>query len=360
MKKKFLLYLVTASLSTTIVWAGPPSSIPNGIISNLQNGLTAEATSRQEADANLQSELTAEVTARQEANTDLQNGLITEITTRQEADADLQAQLTAEVTARQEKNFNSLDAEGGSPENALYVNNQGYVGIGTTNPEVELEVVDVNGVSGSPLIRFNGRAMFGYDGSSGANAVVQGNLGKGIEFNVNSQEYGEGTAMVVTNQGNVGIGTRVPQARLDVAGAIRIQGADVAEQFPFSDEVGPGMVVAIDPDNPGKLHLARGAYNTRVAGIVSGANGLSAGAILGNMPGMEHDPAIALSGRVWCLVDTESGGPVNPGDILTTSDTPGHAMRVTDHTRAQGAVLGKAMTKLENDRGLVLVLVTLQ
>jgi hypothetical protein len=35
-------------------------------------------------------------------------------------------------------------------------------------------------------------------------------------------------------------------------------------------------------------------------------------------------------------------------------------MRVSDHLRAQGAILGKAMTALPDGRGLVLVLVTLQ
>jgi hypothetical protein len=39
---------------------------------------------------------------------------------------------------------------------------------------------------------------------------------------------------------------------------------------------------------------------------------------------------------------------------------PGHAIKVTDFARAQGAVLGKAMSSLESGRGLVLVLVTLQ
>jgi len=52
--------------------------------------------------------------------------------------------------------------------------------------------------------------------------------------------------------------------------------------------------------------------------------------------------------------------PIKPGDLLTTSDTPGHAMKVTEHPRAQGAILGKAMSSLESGTGLVLVLVTLQ
>jgi hypothetical protein len=38
----------------------------------------------------------------------------------------------------------------------------------------------------------------------------------------------------------------------------------------------------------------------------------------------------------------------------------GHAMKVTDYIKAQGAILGKAMTSLEEGRGLVLVLANLQ
>jgi len=68
---------------------------------------------------------------------------------------------------------------------------------------------------------------------------------------------------------------------------------------------------------------------------------------------------VALTGRVYCLVDA-TYGPIAPGDLLTTSDTPGHAMKASDHVRAQGAILGKAMGHLETGRGLVLVLVGLQ
>jgi hypothetical protein len=46
--------------------------------------------------------------------------------------------------------------------------------------------------------------------------------------------------------------------------------------------------------------------------------------------------------------------------MLTTSDLAGHAMKVQDHAKAQGAILGKAMSKLDEGTGLVLVLVTLQ
>ena len=68
---------------------------------------------------------------------------------------------------------------------------------------------------------------------------------------------------------------------------------------------------------------------------------------------------VALTGRVYCWADA-SNGSIQPGDLLTTSDIPGHAMKVTDYARAQGAIIGKAMSSLEEGEGLVLVLVTLQ
>jgi len=68
---------------------------------------------------------------------------------------------------------------------------------------------------------------------------------------------------------------------------------------------------------------------------------------------------VALSGRVYCWVDA-SHGAIEPGDLLTTSATPGHAMKAVDPEKARGAILGKAMTGLKEGRGLALVLVTLQ
>ena len=74
---------------------------------------------------------------------------------------------------------------------------------------------------------------------------------------------------------------------------------------------------------------------------------------------LEGGQNVALSGRVYMLADA-SNGPIQPGDLLTTAATPGHAMKVTDHEKAQGAILGKAMSSLNEGRGMVLVLVSLQ
>ena len=137
-------------------------------------------------------------------------------------------------------------------------------------------------------------------------------------------------------------------------------GADLAEPFPMQEEeIEKGAVVVIDEKNPGHLKRSTRAYDRRVAGIVSGANGIKPGISLHQEGTMDGDRNVALSGRVYVMADT-SNGPIEPGDMLTTSDTPGFAMKVTDHNRAQGAVIGKAMSPLPGEKGMVLVLVSLQ
>jgi hypothetical protein len=139
-------------------------------------------------------------------------------------------------------------------------------------------------------------------------------------------------------------------------------GSDIAEPFRFEDAgtVSPGMVVAIDPERPGQLRIADRAYDRTVAGIISGANGINPGMTL-KQEGTIADGSlpVALTGRVYALADA-SYGTIRPGDLLTTSDNPGHVMKVTDHSRAHGTVLGKAMSSLQGGQGHVLVLVTLQ
>lgn len=101
-------------------------------------------------------------------------------------------------------------------------------------------------------------------------------------------------------------------------------------------------------------------FDKKVAGIISGAGGVNPGMVMGQ-ENSEADGAnpVALTGRVYCCADA-SNGAISPGDLLTTSHTPGHAMKVSDYQKAQGAIIGKAMTGLEQGQGLVLVLVTLQ
>jgi len=159
---------------------------------------------------------------------------------------------------------------------------------------------------------------------------------------------------------NDGGGIALRAAGTASVNVLEIQGADLAERFPVSEAAEPGMVVAIDPQQPGKLCVSREPYNKRVAGVISGANDLDAGVVLGNLPGSEEHLPVALTGRVWVLCDA-SQRAVEPGDFLSTAKRPGYAMPVLDESRAHGAILGKAMTALaKGETGLVLVLVNLQ
>ena len=120
------------------------------------------------------------------------------------------------------------------------------------------------------------------------------------------------------------------------------------------------MVVSIDPSRPGRLSVSGRPYDRMVAGVVSGAGSVETGLLMGQR-GSEADGAypVALTGRVYVWVDA-SYGSVEPGELLTSSSTAGHAMKVSDYGRGQGAIIGKALTGLAAGRGLVLVLVSLQ
>jgi len=147
-------------------------------------------------------------------------------------------------------------------------------------------------------------------------------------------------------------------ASLEISG-----GCDLSEKFNVNSgdaAIDPGYVVSIDPQHPGELRVSSAAYDRTVAGIISGANGVNTGMIMGQSGSVaDGNQPVALTGRVWTWCNA-SNGSIQPGDLLTTSDFPGQAMKVLDYPRAQGAIIGKAMTPLSEGNGLVLVLVSLQ
>jgi hypothetical protein len=154
--------------------------------------------------------------------------------------------------------------------------------------------------------------------------------------------------------------------RIDAAGTVGVNvleidgGSDLSEPFVVAaDNAIAGSVVSIDEHNAGQLKLTTHAYDTRVAGIVSGANGVNPGIVLKQRAVLDDGHNIALSGRVYALADA-TGAAIEPGDLLTSSSTPGRLMKATDRSRSQGAIIGKAMSALPAGEGLVLVLVSLQ
>lgn len=216
--------------------------------------------------------------------------------------------------------------------------------------------------------------------------ALQNGLSQNTSKNLLASRFGSGEAgdgvwlgasaphalYLFTDSGKASV-TIQPSGKVDFANSIKVNGttttqiltitggADLAEPFPISepDSILPGAVVVIDEQNPGKLKLCRHAYDTRVAGVVSGAGGVNAGLTLKQNGRLEDGRNIALNGRVYVLA-TAANGSIKPGDLLTTSETAGHAMKATDRVSSYGAVIGKALTALDAGEGLVLVLVNLQ
>jgi len=145
---------------------------------------------------------------------------------------------------------------------------------------------------------------------------------------------------------------------VQVNGDIFLPGADCAEQFDFAAvaEVTPGDVVVISED--GLLQLSREAYDRKVAGVISGAGSFRPGIILDRKEPQVDRLPVALMGKVFCKVDAGYGA-IGVGDLLTTSHTPGHAMKAADALKSFGAVIGKALAACPAGTGLIPILVAL-
>jgi hypothetical protein len=147
---------------------------------------------------------------------------------------------------------------------------------------------------------------------------------------------------------------------VQVTGDLILVGGDMAEDFDLEDDPSnaeAGTVLVIHPS--GKLSACAEPYDTRVAGVVSGAGDLRPAIILQRLHDRPGRSPVALVGKALCKVDA-AFGEVRAGDLLTTSATPGHAMKVTDRSQALGAVLGKALGSIAAGRGFVPVLVSLR
>ncbi|MEA3375174.1 MAG: hypothetical protein U9R72_03110 [Chloroflexota bacterium] len=137
-------------------------------------------------------------------------------------------------------------------------------------------------------------------------------------------------------------------------GSFHSTGADFAEMLPGAQESEPGDVLVVGSD--GQLHRSSSPHDASVVGVYSTQSGF----IGGSDEEMENpgDVPLAVVGVVPVKASAENGA-IAPGDLLTSSSTPGHAMRA-DANPPVGTVIGKALEGLDEGLGVVQMLVTLQ
>jgi hypothetical protein len=134
--------------------------------------------------------------------------------------------------------------------------------------------------------------------------------------------------------------------------------ADCAEEFDVQQDstIEPGSVVILTDE--GAVTTCSEEYDTRVAGVVSGAGAYKPGIVLDRRSASSRRVPVTLMGKVVCKVDA-TNAPVRPGDILVSSPLAGHAMKARDRDRLAGAVLGKALESMSRGIGLLPMLVAL-
>jgi hypothetical protein len=109
----------------------------------------------------------------------------------------------------------------------------------------------------------------------------------------------------------------------------------------------------------GRLQPSNTAYDKKVAGVISGAGEYKPGIVLDRKRSESNRQPLALMGKVICKADARYSS-IEVGDLLTTSETPGHAMKAIDPFKAFGAVIGKALQPLESGQGMIPILIALQ
>jgi len=118
-------------------------------------------------------------------------------------------QITSVAYALKANSANALDAPDGDPTSAVFVDNNGNVGIGTGRPSFKLHVVDNSARTAMVITQSNvgGYGLAIKSGSDDNYAILINNAADNINRHV---FYGNGDAYLALNGGNVGIGRTSP------------------------------------------------------------------------------------------------------------------------------------------------------
>ncbi len=216
-------------------------------------------------------------------------------------------------------------------------------------------------------------------GSGGYNSISQSG-DAGLIFSNGSMNTGNlviapwantAAGIRITNNGYVCIDIGSCSHALGVEGTGVASGGfstgtpDMAEYIDASPGTTAQDVVIADPNNTEAVTTTSTPYDPAVIGVI--ANGTSGFQMLNPHYGQKFnaltdqtDPnakPMTVAGRVPVKV-TGEGGPIKPGDYLTTSSTPGYAMKADHAGPTIGKALGFFSGTSSSGTGSVLVLVT--
>jgi hypothetical protein len=160
---------------------------------------------------------------------------------------------------------------------------------------------------------------------------------------------------------NTGVETR--RFHIDKNGTYTA-GSDFAEAMPVAGDHAsfePGDVLVLSLDQPGAVEKCHQPYDGLVVGVYSTRPGFLGADKEGISEVAADEVPVAVLGIVPVKV-TDENGPIQPGDLLTTSSTPGHAMRCAGLELCFGRTLGKTLEGLPAGQhiGVIRMLVSLQ
>lgn len=266
-------------------------------------------------------------------------------------------------------NASAVWAVSSSPVGGIAVNGnaQGAQGNGVLG-----NYLSSTGGGGGGVVGLTNSADYGFSYATAGR--VQAHTGSAVAlFGDTNSPDGWPAYLVNRGRGNIMVGVvgqnaDVPVFRVDGTGRVfadggfRPNGADFAESMAVTgerSEYSPGDLLVIDSTANRHVALAQLPYSTLVAGIYSTKPGLLGTTLKVDEATLQNEVPLAVVGIVPCKVTAENG-PIQIGDLLVTSSTPGRAMKGTDRGRMLGAVVGKALEPLREGTGAIQVLVTLQ
>ncbi len=204
----------------------------------------------------------------------------------------------------------------------------------------------------SQSLRVKGEAWFTGHIVADGNITIAGNIGSyGYSPTPRTPGWGGGLhTFDVEAEGSIWCGSDIWCEK-----GINGKNKDLAENYCSDTILEAGDVVSFDPAKD-RIVLCKQAGDRFVCGVISTAPGF----ILNSHPDGRSGNwyPLALTGRVPCKV-TDENGPIRRGDLLSSSSSPGHAMKAQpilvngEAIHPAGTVIGKSLGNLESDRGIV-------